>query len=299
MLTLAVFLSQQSFLLQKAGVDSPRLCAEVLTASVLGLERTELLKKLILTPHYSLPENLAIEIQKLIEIRSTGEPLAYILGKKEFFGRDFMVCKHTLIPRPETELLIEQALLCAKTSGIPAKNRKFLDIGTGSGCIAISLALELSTWQGVALDKSREALKVAKINAATHVADVLFLEADLGTSIVQPSSLGLVVSNPPYVSWQEYQSLDAEVKNFEPKSALVPTPFNSQNSEHNLTGLEHIEKIIELAKNYLCSGGFLLIEIGYMQGKKTLEFCQTSHWQQASIIKDLAEHDRLLVARLC
>ena len=209
-------------LLEKKAVDSPRLSAELILARTLGLDRNALLKELLLRPDAPLTSYQLQLAEALTARRLKGEPMAYILGKKEFYGREFSVTRDTLVPRPETELLVDLAL---KFAAAPTRlhGGVFADFGTGSGCIAITLALELTNWKGVALDNSPSAIDVACGNARRYRAlNLACVQADFLFPPVAAASLDMLVSNPPYISEQEYLGLSLEVINFEPKSALVP-----------------------------------------------------------------------------
>ncbi len=292
-------------------VDSPALSAELLLASCMSITRAELLKRLILTPGSTLATEMLQDFRTLVERRGTGEPAAYLLGHKEFYGREFHVTSDTLIPRPDTELLVETALeLFAATP----EQCTFADLGTGSGCIAITLICELETSFGIAIDNSLAALKIARKNAADlHIAAVTmqrlaFIHADFMYPPLARETYSLIVSNPPYISGAEFSSLDKEVACFEPKSALVPLCFSRTSAKEetatsdyveNLesTGLEHIEKIIEIAHAALQKKGWLLIEIGHTQGKEAQTLAHSLGWKEVSVRQDLAGKDRLLCCR--
>jgi release factor glutamine methyltransferase len=273
--------------LAKAGADSPGLSAEILTAKALGITRQALLRELILAPDRAVSE-AAIEILRdLAGRRAAGEPAAYLTGHKEFFGHDFLVTPAVLIPRPETELLVETALAGAsrREAGV------FADFGTGSGCIAVSLALEMPGWRCLALDRSSQALKVAKKNAeALKTGEILFFQADFCRPPLGTRSLDLLVGNPPYVSGAEYRNLDREVRNFEPKAALVPAGGAS-------SGLEAVAAIAEQAGILLRPGGRLLLEIGHAQERAALALLHPRHWAEAQVLPDLAGLPRLLAAK--
>lgn len=290
--TLKNFLQGQKQLFSGQGVESPSLSAELLLARALGLERPALLKRLIMEPCAEIsPEDLK-KFNGMAARRLNGEPVAYILGEKEFYGRTFKVTPATLVPRPETELVIDSAknYFSGQNSG------SFADLGTGSGCIAVTLALELgSGWQGAALDKSAGALAVAKENAAALGAykRLSFIEAEFKEFSPAPGSIDLLASNPPYVSEAEHMTLEKGVRDFEPKSALVP------GGRENSGGLEDLLQIAAIAETALKSGGILIMEMGCSQGcamRETLG--SSSAWQSVDIIKDLAGLDRLVLARL-
>ena len=301
-MTLREYLLTTTTTLEKAGVDSPRLSAEVLLAHALQVERNELLKRLIMEPEQELNPERAEAALALAARRAQGEPVAYVVGCKEFYGRDFTVTPATLIPRPDTELLVDLALNHAaqlQKQRSPVTNAfplLFADLGTGSGCIAVTLALELPAWEGVATDISKDALRVAHANARAHeVKNLSFARANFIHPLFAPQSLFLLVSNPPYISTEALHGLSPEVRDFEPQSALVPTLHAGAQA----SGLEHISQIIEHAATALRPQGILLMEIGYDQGQAALALCPASCWRHAALHQDLAGHDRVLVAERC
>lgn len=280
-------LRQYADRLEKAGIDSPRLSAEVLLAEAMRISRPELLKTLLLSPD----REAGADAEVFITRRECGEPVAYITGRKEFFGRDFVVTRATLIPRPDTEILIECALAFA-ASYSPPELPQFMDMGTGSGAIAVTLALELPGWQGLAVDISREALVVAERNAqALGAANVHFLQRDFLSPLLPPSPYDLVAANPPYVSAAEYAALSREITAYEPKSALVP-------DAQNATGLECLLAIMDKAETLLRQGGLLLMEMGCTQGDALLEHAASKGgaWRDARILPDLAGLPRVFRA---
>ncbi|WP_027188508.1 peptide chain release factor N(5)-glutamine methyltransferase [Desulfovibrio cuneatus] len=289
-------LRQFTALLHQHGVDSPRLSAEVLLAHTLGMDRNDFLKTCLLTPNMPLDAELYARAEALILRRSTGEPVAYLIGEKEFYGRAFGVTASTLVPRPETELLVETAV--SFFTAPPARNTEagyFIDCGTGSGCIAITLALELPFMRGIAVDTSRAALQVAKTNAARHhVSSLLFAQADFTMPVMLPQSMHLFVANPPYISQKEYEGLCHEVRHFEPATALVPR--RSDNAVAPATGLEDLEALVRQAATALRPDGLLLMEMGHTQGSAVLAMLQHAKWQEARIIADLAGLDRIAMA---
>ena len=288
---LRALLGQFTERLAAAEVDSPRLSAEVLLAHSLKISRQDLLKKLILEPDACVAPEILAKAETSVARRESGEPVAYIVGAKEFYGRDFAVTPATLIPRPETELLVEAALAFSATHSSCHGPLSFLDLGTGSGAIAVTVALELPSWHGVAVDISGDALAVAQKNAQTlGVANLDFLLCDfLGPSLPQ-GPFGMVLSNPPYVSEDEYSAISHEVKGFEPRSALVPKIASA-------TGLEYLCAILGLAENILVPGGLLLMEIGYTQGDALMEqTAALSAWKDCRVIPDLAGLPRVFQA---
>lgn len=290
MATLRTTLKSYTDRLAKAGVDSPRLSAEVLFAAASGVPRMELMKRLILDPDAAVEESILPLADAFIARRERGEPAAYITGVKEFYGRDFAVTPATLIPRPDTETLVEIAIAFAKTvSGSAAP--EFIDLGTGSGAIAVTLGLELPAWRGVAMDISSEALAVAKRNARTHGAgNIRFLHGDFCGDDFPAGPFDMIVANPPYVSEAEYADLSKEITSFEPKTALVPPVPGAD-------GLEHLRAILAMAAPRLKKGGMMLMEIGSSQGSALTAHASASPaWEKIRIEPDLAGLPRVFAA---
>lgn len=250
---------------EKKGIPNPRLDAELLLAHVLKCKRVELytgFEKIVSEKHLA-------EFKALIERRVKREPLQYIIGETEFWGLKIKVTPDVLIPRPETELLIEESLKAVGTNLVFAPDRAMtsiaptiLDIGTGSGCIAIALAKNLPEAKITATDLSKEALAVAKENAETNgVADrIEFVAADIAPWLffeTQEKKFDLIVSNPPYINSLELDLLQPEVSQFEPRSAL----------SGGLSGFDIIEKILQEAPDFLRNEGRLLMEVGEGQAQ--------------------------------
>lgn len=225
---------------------NPRLDAEVLLSSLLKKERTRLYSH----PEETLTEKEFGEFQLWIERRKRGEPVAYIVGHKEFWSLPFEVNRHVLVPRPETEILVEEVLKVSP--GQKGGNFKILEIGTGCGAICVALASELREAHITATDMSQEAIAVALKNAQNNGVEnqISFLSGNL----FQPVSgkFDVIVSNPPYISHEEYNHLPLEVRGFEPKSALLA----------GTDGTEFHREIIREGSLYLKTGGWLFMEIG-------------------------------------
>ena len=290
--SLGPFLKELTALLEEGRVDSPRLSAEVLLAHALGVERLEMLRELILDSGREICQEKAEVALGLVQRRYRGEPVAHLVGSREFYGRDFFVNKHTLIPRPETELLIEKSLSYVQKVLDERGVCFFADLGTGSGCLAVTLALEATGAKGAAVDLSREALKVARQNASFYkTGNVGFALADFTRPCFLAGSLDLIVSNPPYVSELEYSQCDREVRLFEPRSALVPAVVTGQAS-----GLEHFQAIVEHAASYLKPGGALFLEMGSTQADDVSAMCGRDKWSGVQVWADLAGLPRTLSA---
>lgn len=274
-----------------AGVDSPRLSAEVLLAYAMSTERRDLLKEILLHPEKPLDDDTVNRAETLAARREKGEPVAYITGVKEFYGRDFMVTPATLIPRPETETLVETAISFAQKVPPPQGPASFIDLGTGSGSIAVTVALELPSWQGTAVDISPEALHVAAHNAVSlGAANLVFALCDFLSPDLPKGPYGMVLANPPYVSEPEFRELSGEVSTFEPKRALVPDRENSD-------GLEYLLALLDIAESILTPGGLLLMEMGCSQGETLLSKALPSGtWRDCRVIPDLAGLPRVFHA---
>lgn len=234
-------------LLTEAQVDSPGLCARLLTAHVAQLNKIEY----VLAASKELSKTQACQLQELVQRRAKGEPLAYILGEKEFYGMNFLVNKHTLVPRPETELLVDLALkhFSARQSIV------FADIGCGSGCIGLCLLHFRPRWQGVLLDNVPQALAVSRQNAKSlHLTPKIIL-GDLFHAPLAEASLDLLVSNPPYIGKEERHLVMQEVLAHEPHCAL----FSAAN------GTAHLNAALHLAARCLKPGGVALLEHGVGQ----------------------------------
>jgi release factor glutamine methyltransferase len=220
-----------------------------------------------------------------IDRRARREPVAYILGEREFYGRPFLVSKAVLIPRPETELVVDRALAIV-AAGRREAALTILDVGTGSGCLAITLALECPAARIVATDISAAALEAAAANAARHgVADRIELRR--GSLVAGLQAADLIVTNPPYVADRERASLSPEVRDYEPAGAL----FGGED------GLGVIRELVPAAFHVLRPGGWLVMEIGAGQWNAVHELARRAGFEQASVHDDLAGIPRVVVAR--
>lgn len=262
--------------------DTPRLDAELLLAHCLGWDRA----RLHTYPEQQLDAQQHRAFETLIHRHAQGEPLAYILGSQEFFGLDFFVDNRVLIPRPETELLVEEAIAWLRMREPDCKRFIVADVGTGSGAIAISLAFTCPRLSLYATDASAGALEVAACNAQRHgVADrVQFLHGDLLTPL--PQAVHLVAANLPYVSQDEMVQLPPHITRFEPHQALDGGP----------DGLTQVERLLAQAQSHLLPQGLILLEIGAAQGDPALARAR-HHFPTADVQvrQDYAAHDRLLI----
>ena len=270
-----------------AGSDSSRLDAEVLLAEAIQCKRIELYTRFAEVP----PAEPLQKFREWVKRRAAGEPVAYLVGHKEFYSLKFKVTPATLIPRPETEHLIVAALEVCKDRNDSAGPVRIIDVGTGSGCIAVTLAKHMENQNVIAAtDISLEALAVARENAQTHEVDsrIRFYEGDLLDALPEGSKpVDLIVSNPPYIGRCEIDTVEATVKDFEPESAL----FAGEQ------GTEIIERLIPQAEKMLLPGGHLILEASPATMDRCEELVNQSALDFVQVINDYAGLKRILVAR--
>jgi len=260
--------------------DSPtaRLDAELLLAAALGKSRSYL---------HTWPEKIVSSESALIfadylQRRRTGEPVAYILGQQGFWKLDLEVAPHTLIPRPDTELLVETALQL-----LPATPANVLDLGTGSGAIALALASERAAWQVTAVDRVLEAVALAERNRQRLALDNVTVLNSHWFSALADHRFDLIISNPPYIAAGDVHLAEGDVR-FEPESALVAGP----------DGLDDIRELVAAAPQHLNPGAWLLLEHGYDQGAPVRDLRQGAGFTQVQSRKDLGAHERITLGRL-
>jgi release factor glutamine methyltransferase len=260
----------------KRGVDAPRLASEVLLAHVLGVDRVRLYTDL----DRPLEKAELAAYRALIERRVEGEPLQYLTGRRDFYGRTFQVDSRVLIPRPETELLVEAVLSALPEGGAP----RLLDVATGSGCIAVTLAAERPEASVVATDVDEGCCALARANAeaAQVSARVDVRQGDLFAPVAAEAAFEVVVSNPPYVRTGDLAGLQAEVQR-EPRLALDGGP----------EGLSVLQRVVEGAFAHLLPGGLLALEIGEEQGAQVRDLLQSRGYERVRIEVDLERRDRM------
>jgi release factor glutamine methyltransferase len=273
-MTLQTALLQGTKLLEEGGIAAPRLTAEVLLAYALRRERSWLYGH----PEHELAELEWLHYGRYLHERLSGKPTQYITGRQEFYGREFRVNKDVLIPRPETEHVVEAALELA------AGAENIVDVGCGSGALAITLQLETRA-RVLATDISLAALAVAAENGRRLEAAVEFLACDLMDAIGD-CTLDLAVSNPPYVPLSDAPGLQREVRDFEPHVALFAGP----------TGFEIYERLVTDAARVLRPGGWLIMELGFTSRDRVLAMLD-SGWREITVKPDLAGIPRVLAAR--
>ncbi len=267
---------------KKKGLRSPRLEAEILLGAILDVDRV----RLIVDAQRPLsPEELA-SFKRFIQRRRSGEPSAYILGKREFFGREFFVSRSVLIPRPDTEILVEEAL--ERTAHRDLSGRA-LDLCTGTGCVAISFALSRRTWQITGSDISQDALVVARRNAEKlgAVWGVRFVPGDLFGAVGETERFELITANPPYIRRDELDELDIDVKDFEPRSAL----------DGGESGLDFYPRLLQGARKHLVPGGVLCVEVGAGQAEEVSRLFDEFGMTDTRRKKDYGGHERVVSGR--
>jgi release factor glutamine methyltransferase len=272
--------------LKQHGSDSPRLDAEVLLAESHGCKRIELYTKF----EEVAADATRTKFRELVKQRADGKPVAYLVGRREFYSLSFRVTPEVLIPRPETESLVLRLIDLFKQGTIAAESPRIADIGTGSGIIAICAAKHLTNAKMLAVDASSAALAVAAENATAHgVAErIEFLESDLFAAVPSQRRFHVVASNPPYISEGEFVTLSPTVKDFEPRLALVAGP----------RGSEVIERLVPQAAERLETGGWLLMEVSPMIELAVRDIVsQHGEFELAPTIKDVAGLPRIVQAK--
>tara|TARA_Y100000590_G_scaffold124970_1_gene143015 strand:- start:1898 stop:2743 length:846 start_codon:yes stop_codon:yes gene_type:complete len=266
-------------ILRNNSILTPELDAEILLSVSLNQTR----EKILLNLEEKLNINEINFYNKLINRRKKREPISYITGKKYFWKSEFSLNKNVLTPRPETELLVEEILKIYKSQN----NINILDIGSGSGCILISLIKEREKWAGTGIDISKLAIKIAKTNAKIQQVHnrIKFIKSDIDNFL--RGKYDLIVSNPPYINKIGYNKLDLGVKDFEPKLALYG----------GIDGYKVIEKVIIKSKTILKNNGLLAMEIGLGQHYKTSELLKNNGFFILKIIKDYQSIKRCLFAK--
>lgn len=276
--TIAETLQDAARRLREAGVPNDLLDAQTLLCFTLGRDRTWL----IINYREAMAESDSEVYTQLIARRATGEPLQYITGRQEFFGLDFAVSPAVLIPRPESELIVEEVVRL----GWPAP--LIVDVGTGSGCLAVAIAREIPTARVIAIDIAAEALDVARQNAVSNgvAAQIEFVNGDLLGPLTTRASI--IVSNPPYIAASEMDGLQREVRDWEPRGALTDEG----------DGLGFYRRLLRTAPAHLEPGGYLICEIGYQQAAAMRSLVESAIWDGPRFLTDLQGYERTMVVRL-
>jgi len=264
--------------LKNSYIKTAELDTEILMAKVLVSDR----KYIILNNHKNLNDNNLIHFNELIRQRANRKPIAYLLNKKFFWNNEFYVDKNTLIPRPDTEIVVEEILRLTKK-----KNKiSILDIGVGSGCILLTILKERKNFSGTGIDISKKSLDISRINAKNLNVErrVKFYKSDIDK--FTKGKYDLIVSNPPYIKSCDLKYLERDVFNFEPKLAL----------DGGLDGLSAIRKVINRSSELIKKNGKFILEIGFDQKDKVIKLLNKKGFYINSILKDLAKKDRCIVS---
>jgi release factor glutamine methyltransferase len=264
--------------LQKRSVESPRLQAELLLAHRLKMPRM----KLYLNFERALTTDEADDYREFIKRRGQREPLQHITGSVSFCGFEITVNKNALVPRPETEILAELGW----TFLSPLPSGTALDVGTGTGCIAIALAAKCSSAKVFALDISPEALALAKENAQKNNAQIEFLQGDGFAAVPKEARFDLIISNPPYISSAEIETLEPEVRDFDPRQAL----------DGGANGLDFYRMFAAHSKSFLKPGGKIMLEFGDGQAPAIREIFENEKWIVEAVKDDYSQRARILIA---
>ena len=271
-------LNQASKILNNSSNASFKLDSEILLSEVIKKNR----QYLILNSNEELKKENIKLFNYLLKRRKKGEPIAYLINKKEFWKQNFYINQNVLIPRPDTELLVEETL---KLFSVNSKIN-ILDIGTGSGCILLSILKERRNFFGTGIDISKKAINVARFNAKMHQLSnrVKFYNSDVDKFLI--GKYDLVVSNPPYIKRQDLKYLEVDVKGFEPKLAL----------DGGKDGFSKITKVISKTSTLLKKNGRFILEIGFGQKKKILSILKQNNFFINKVVKDYGKNDRCVIS---
>jgi len=263
--------------------DSPRLDIEIFLTHILQKNRTYLFT----WPEKELTEDQANQFNQFFSRRLTGEPVAHIIGRREFWSLPLIVNNSTLIPRPDTELLVEAALgLFSEDES--DQTRRLLDLGTGTGAIVLALANEKKSWQCVGVDKEIAAVELAEKNRARFdLNNVKILQSDWFSALASEAAFDIIVSNPPYIDPTDKHLQEGDVR-FEPLSALIA----------DKKGLADLELIITKSPKYLTENGWLLVEHGHDQGAAVRDLFTANHFDDVNTFRDFGRNERVTVGKL-
>lgn len=268
--------------LKNTDIDDANLKAKILLAEVLGKEK----EYLLIHDNDELDAKVIDTYNKMIERLKSGEPVQYILNKQEFMGLNFYVDKNVLIPQPDTENIVEEVIAITEVLKKTKNELKILDMCTGSGAIAISLAKYVEKTLIYASDISENALKIAEENATRNLVNVVFFKSDVFKNILPAFQFDVIVSNPPYIETKVIPELSKEVRS-EPELAL----------DGGEDGLKFYREIIKNAKEYLTENGYLVFEIGYDQRASVMTLLKDNGYKNIYSKKDLAGNDRVIVGQ--
>ncbi len=271
-------ISEASKILEKNNIKSPKLDSEILMSEVIKKDR----KFIILNLKHEIEKNSFSYFKSLVNKRSRGKPIAYITGKKSFWKYEFEINENVLVPRPDTELIIEEVLKFSKN-----KNKlNVLDIGTGSGCILLSILDEKKDFYGIGIDISKKCLDLSKKNAFGIDVNnrVKFIKSDVDN--FNYGKYDLIISNPPYIKRTDLRYLEKDVVNFEPKLAL----------DGGIDGLSEIRKVISKSSELIKIGGKFFLEIGFDQKEKVKQILKNKGFYINKILKDYSQNNRCIIS---
>ena len=277
-MNIQTLLNQASKTLDNSSNTSSKLDSEILLSKIIEKNR----QYLILNSNEELKKENIKSFDYLVKRRKKGEPIAYLINKKEFWKQNFYINQNVLIPRPDTETLVEETL---KLFNVNSK-LNMLDIGTGSGCILLSILKERRNFFGTGIDISKKAINVARFNAKMHQLSnrVKFYNSDVDKFLI--GKYDLVVSNPPYIKRQDLKYLEVDVKGFEPKLAL----------DGGKDGFSKITKVINKTSTLLKKNGRFILEIGFGQKKKILSILKQNNFFINKVVKDYGKNDRCVIS---
>ena len=264
--------------LAKKKIKSPKIDSEILMSQIIKKDR----KFVILNPKMELQNDIFISFKELIQQRANGKPVAYLTGKKDFWKYEFSINDSALIPRPDTEIIVEEVLKISKH-----KNKlHILEIGVGSGCILLSILNEKKNFTGIGIDISKKCIDLSILNASNIGLknQVKFFKSDVDN--FNYGKYDLIISNPPYISRANLKVLDKEVVNFEPRLAL----------DGGLDGLSAIRKVVKKSSELIKKNGKLVLEIGFNQKKKVKQILTSKGFYINKILKDYAYNDRCIIS---
>ena len=277
-MNIQTLLNQASKTLDNSSNTSSKLDSEILLSKIIKKNR----QYLILNSNEELKKENIKSFDYLVKRRKKGEPIAYLINKKEFWKQNFYINQNVLIPRPDTELLVEETL---KLFNVNSK-LNMLDIGTGSGCILLSILKERRNFFGTGIDISKKAINVARFNAKMHQLSnrVKFYNSDVDKFLI--GKYDLVVSNPPYIKRQDLKYLEVDVKGFEPKLAL----------DGGKDGFSKITKVISKTSTLLKRNGRFILEIGFGQKNRILNILKQNNFFINKVLKDYGKNDRCIIS---
>jgi len=277
-MNIQTLLNQASKTLKQLSNTSSKLDSEILLSKIIKKNR----KYLILNSNEELKKENIKSFDYLVKRRKKGEPIAYLINKKEFWKQNFYINQNVLIPRPDTETLVEETL---KLFNVNSK-LNMLDIGTGSGCILLSILKERRNFFGTGIDISKKAINVARFNAKMHQLSnrVKFYNSDVDKFLI--GKYDLILSNPPYIRRQDLKYLEIDIKGFEPKLAL----------DGGKDGFSKITKVISKTSTLLKRNGRFILEIGFGQKKKILSILKQNNFFINKVVKDYGKNDRCVIS---